>query len=214
MIHIERLGIYLSKPVAFVIMLVYLVQSALLVYLVTDKFDLQKQIDYQQSRIDELEEKLRLYKVIEDLEIGFRDDEVAELTKVIYSESEKYDYDPIFVVAVIMTESTFKKGQVSPYGAAGLMQVMPRTGEWIAPRAGVDWEGPGTLFEPVSNVKLGLYYLFSQVLKHGDIKKGLVAYNMGEGKLRDLIRQGKPLPSSYINKIMKTYTWLKESYQV
>lgn len=214
MIHIERLGIYLSKPVAFLIMLIYLVQSALLVYLVTDKFDLQKQIDYQQSRIDELEEKLRLYKVIEDLEIGFTDQEVIQLTNVIYNESEKYNYDPIFVVAVIMSESTFKKGQVSPYGASGLMQIMPSTGEHVAPKAGVAWQGPSTLFEPVANVKLGLYYLFSQVLKHGDIKKGLVAYNMGEGRLRDLIRQGQPLPSSYINKIMKTYKWLKESYQV
>jgi hypothetical protein len=56
--------------------------------------------------------------------------------------------------------------------------------------------------------------LFEQILKHGDIKKGLVAYNIGETRLRDLIRNGQPLPKSYMNKVMSTYKRLKESYQV
>lgn len=214
MIHIERLGIYLSKPVAFLMMVIYLVQSGLLVYLITDKFDLEKQIDYQQSRIIELEDKLKLYKVIEDLEIGFTDDEVTQLTKTIYNESKKYNYDPFFVVSVIMVESTFKKNQVSDSGAAGLMQLRPFVAKSVAPKAGVEWYGPPTLHEPEANIKLGTYYLFEQILKYGDIRKGLVAYNIGETRLRDLIRNGKPLPVSYMNKVMSTYKRLKESYQV
>lgn len=214
MIHIERLGIYLSKPVAFLMMVIYLVQSGLLVYLITDKFDLEKQIDYQQSRIIELEDKLKLYKVIEDLEIGFTDDEVTQLTKTIYNESKKYNYDPFFVVSVIMVESTFKKNQVSDSGAAGLMQLRPFVAKSVAPKAGVEWYGPPTLHESEANIKLGTYYLFEQILKYGDIRKGLVAYNIGETRLRDLIRNGKPLPVSYMNKVMSTYKRLKESYQV
>lgn len=214
MIHIERLGIYLSKPVAFLIMVIYLVQSGLLVYLITDKFDLEKQIDYQQSRIIELEDKLKLYKVIEDLEIGFTDEEVTKLTNTIYDESKKYNYDPIFVVSVIMVESTFKKHQVSDSGAAGLMQLRPFVAKSVAPRAGVEWAGEPTLHEPESNIKLGTFYLFEQILKYGDIRKGLVAYNIGETRLRDLIRNGQPLPKTYMNKVMSTYKRLKESYQV
>ncbi len=214
MIHIERLGIYLSKPVAFLMMVIYLVQSGLLVYLITDKFDLEKQIDYQQSRIIELEDKLKLYKVIEDLEIGFTDDEVTQLTKTIYNESKKYNYDPFFVVSVIMVESTFKKNQVSDSGAAGLMQLRPFVAKSVAGKAGVEWVGPPTLHEPEANIKLGTYYLFEQILKYGDIRKGLVAYNIGETRLRDLIRNGKPLPVTYMNKVMSTYKRLKESYQV
>ncbi|MBK7141355.1 MAG: transglycosylase SLT domain-containing protein [bacterium] len=214
MIHIERLGIYLSKPVAFLMMVIYLVQSGLLVYLITDKFDLEKQIDYQQSRIIELEDKLKLYKVIEDLEIGFSDDEVTKLTNTIWGESKKYNYDPIFVVSVIMVESTFKKNQVSDSGAAGLMQLRPFVAKSVAKQAGVEWAGVPTLHEPEANIKLGTYYLFEQILKYGDIRKGLVAYNIGETRLRDLIRNGQPLPVSYMNKVMSTYKRLKESYQV
>ncbi len=214
MIHIERLGIYLSKPVAFLMMVIYLVQSGLLVYLITDKFDLEKQIDYQQSRIIELEDKLKLYKVIEDLEIGFTDDEVTQLTKTIYNESKKYNYDPFFVVSVIMVESTFKKHQVSDSGATGLMQLRPFVAKSVAPKAGVEWYGLPTLHESEANIKLGTYYLFEQILKYGDIRKGLIAYNIGETRLRDLIRNGKPLPVSYMNKVMSTYKRLKESYQV
>ncbi|MBK7143628.1 MAG: hypothetical protein IPH75_16335 [bacterium] len=70
-------------------MVIYLVQSGLLVYLITDKFDLEKQIDYQQSWIIELEDKLKLYKVIEDLEIGFSDDEVTKFDQYDLGRKQK-----------------------------------------------------------------------------------------------------------------------------
>ncbi len=214
MIHIERLGIYLSKGVAFVLVLIYLVQSALLVYLVTDKFDLQKQINYQQTRIGELEEKLRLYKAIEDLQIGFNKDEVNRLSGTIYTESKKYGYDPLFVVAIILSESSFKKDQVSDSGAAGLMQLMPALGKAMAPGAGVEWQGPATLHQPEANIKMGTLYLFEQILKYGDLKKALVAYSQGEGKLNSILKSNQPLPHQYFEKVMNTYKRLKEQYPV
>jgi soluble lytic murein transglycosylase-like protein len=213
MIHIEKLGVYLSRPVAFVMVLIYLVQSGLLVYLVKDKFDLEKQVSYQQKRIAELEEKLQLYKVIEDFQIGFNQDEVGKLTSVIYSESKKYHYDPLFLVSVILTESTFKKRQVSDSGAIGLMQLLPATGRSMAPRAGVDWQGTGTLDMPEANIKIGSYYLFQYILKYGDVKKALVAYNVGETKLRGMEQDKRPLPRQYLDKVLGTYKELKEKYQ-
>lgn len=212
MIHFEKLGIYLSKPVAFLLLLIYIGQSAVAVYLLYERFDLERQVSFQQKRITELEEKLQLYKAVEDLEIGFTDEERGMLTNVIYSEARKYHYNPLFLVSIILTESTFKKYEVSPKGAAGLMQLMPSTGAHVAPKTGVPWQGTPTLMEPESNIKLGAYYLFAQILKYKDIKKALVAYNMGETRLRGYMREHRQLPRQYYEKVLETYKKLKETY--
>ncbi len=214
MIQYHRLGLFLSKPIALMLVLIYLMQSGLLVYLIVDKYDLEKQIDFQQVRISELEAKLQVFKAIEDFQIGFTEDEIKTLTDVVYAESMKYDYDPMFVLAIILTESSFKKGQKSHAGARGLMQVVPFVGEDIAGRSGVAWQGSKTLFEPEVNIKLGTQHLFEQVLKFGDIKKALVAYNMGETRLRSILRKNRPLPRTYLNKVMEHYKMLKETYTV
>lgn len=212
MIQFEKLGIFLSRPIAFLFVLIYLVQSGLLVFLIKNKFDLERQISFQQKKVSELEEKLQIFKAIDDFKIGFTEEEVRRLTDVIYNESKKYQYDPMFVLAIILTESSFKKGQTSHKGAKGLMQVMPFVAEDVAPRVGVQWEGSKTLFEPELNIKLGTFHLFEQILKFGDIKKAIMAYNVGETRLRGLIRQQKQLPAGYLNKVLENYKMLKETY--
>lgn len=214
MIQLEKLGIFLSRPVAMLFVLIYLAQSGLLIFLITQKFDLEKQVSFQQKRINELEERLQIFKAIDDFQIGFSDEEVHRLSNVIYSESVKYKYDPMFVLAIILTESSFKKGQVSSYGASGLMQVIPFVGKDVADRAGVEWEGRGTLFQPEANIKLGTLHLFEQILKFGDVKKAIVAYNVGESRLRRMLRASEPMPRKYLNKVMDNYRMLKETYAV
>ncbi|MBI5267590.1 MAG: lytic transglycosylase domain-containing protein [candidate division Zixibacteria bacterium] len=213
MIQFEKLGIFLSKPMAYLLMVIYLTQSCVLAYLVMDKYNLEQQIAFQQRRISELEDKLQILKAIGDFQIGFKDDEIRELTEVVYSESKKYQYDPMFILAIILTESTFKRNEVSPKGARGLMQVAPITGEDVAPRAGVDWEGLSTLNQPGANVKLGTAYLFEKLLEFKDIKKALLAYNLGETRLRKMMRTNQPLPSNYLNKVIANYRMLKETYK-
>jgi len=214
MIQFEKLGIFLTRPIAILFVLIYFLQSALLVYLVTDKFDLEEQISFQQKHIRELEERLQIFKAIDDFQIGFNQEEATRLGDVIFSESKKYGYDPMFIMAIIKTESSFRKGQVSSAGAVGLMQVIPYVGADVASRAGVDWSGSSTLVEPESNIKLGARLLFEQILKFGDVKKALVSYNMGETALRDLMRQNKPLPKRYLKTVEENYRLLKETYKV
>ncbi|MFH2048719.1 MAG: lytic transglycosylase domain-containing protein [bacterium] len=213
MFQFEKLGVFLSKPIALIVVSIYLLQSALAVYLVKEKYDLEKQVSFQQTRIAELEERLQIFKAIDDFQIGFNEDEVTKLTNVIYSESKKYQYDPLFVLAVILAESSLKKGQESPKGAKGLMQVVPFVGKELASRSGIDWQGSETLFEPETNIKLGTLHLFEQILKFGDVKKALAAYNMGETRLRGLLKQDKPVPQKYINKVLEYYEMLKETYR-
>jgi soluble lytic murein transglycosylase len=214
MLQFEKLGIFLSKPIAFLLVLIYLLQSVLLVYMTSNKFDLERQISVQEKQIAELEEKLQIFKAIDDFQIGFNDEEVRKLTDVIYSESKKYHYDPMFVLAVILTESSFRRGQLSSRGARGLMQVVPYVGEDVASRAGIEWQGSETLYEPEANIKLGTLHLFEQILKFKDVKKAIVAYNVGETRLRSLMRRNKPLPKSYLNKVVANYQMLKETYVV
>ena len=213
MIQYEKLGIFLSKPIALLLVVIYLVQSALLVYLIKDKFDLEKQVNFQQKRISELEEKLQILKAIDDFQIGFTEEEVNQLADVIYDESQKYEYDPLFVMAIILTESSFKKDQTSGYGARGLMQVVPFVGEDVASRAGVSWSGKETLHNSESNIKLGTLHLFEYILKFGDVKQALMAYNVGESKFRDLVKTNQPLPEGYLNKVIDNYSMLKETYR-
>jgi len=214
MIQVDKLGIYLSKPISVLLVTIYLVQSGLLIFLVRDKFELERQITFQQKRISELEERLQIYRAVEQLQIGFNEDEVGRLSQVIYEESKKYNYDPMFIMAIILTESSFRKGQKSSVGARGLMQVVPFVGQDLAHRTGIDWDGNRTLFEPETNIKLGTFHMFEQVLKFGDVEKAIVAYNVGETRLRGLLRQGKEIPSSYLKKVMDNYKMLKENYPV
>jgi len=208
----DKTGIFLSKPISLLLVLIYLLQSTLLVFLIKDKYELHKIIDYQRQRLTEMEEKLRIFQVIEDFQIGFTDQEKQQLAGVIFEESNKYNYDPLLIMAVILTESTFKKGQTSNVGARGIMQLMPTTGEDIAVRYGLGWEGSQELFDPVINVRLGTLHLFEQILKFKDVRKGIIAYNLGETRLRGRLRENKPLPKRYFLKIWENYNMLKEKY--
>ena len=211
-VSLDRTGIFLSKPIALLLVLIYLLQSTLLVFLIKDKYELHKIIDYQRNRLIEMEEKLKIFQVIEDFQIGFTEDEKAQLASVIFEESQRYNYDPLLVMSVILTESTFKKGQVSQVGARGVMQLMPSTGEAMAEKVGLDYTGSDQLFDPVTNVRLGTLYLFEQIIKFKDVRKAIIAYNLGETRLRGRLQLDKPLPKVYFRRIWEHYNMLKEKY--
>ena len=51
--------------------------------------------------------------------------------------SKEQRIDPIIILAMIRVESNFREKIVSPKGAVGLMQVMPKTAEWILEKNGL-----------------------------------------------------------------------------
>jgi soluble lytic murein transglycosylase-like protein len=209
---VRKIGVIVSRPLGFLLILLYISQTVLIVYLFHDRFEKEKILGQQQMKIMELEEKLKILNIIEDFQVGFNDQEVGELTQVIYSESKKYGYDPLLILALILAESSFRKGQVSDMGAQGLMQVKPSVGYDLAKRRGLNWKGELSLFEPAFNVQLGTLYLFELILKFKDVKKALVAYNVGEDALKLRLRSGQKLPVYFLSKVLKTYKELKERY--
>lgn len=209
---IRKIGVIISKPVGFFLILLYVGQTGLIVYLFHDRFEKEKILRQQQIQIMELEEKLKILNIIEDFEVGFSDKEVGELTQVIYDESQKYGYDPLLILALILAESSFRKGQVSEMGAQGLMQVKPSVGYDLAKRRGLNWKGEFSLFEPAFNIQLGALYLFELILKFKDVKKALVAYNVGEDALKLRLSSGQKLPTYFLRKVLNQYRELKEKY--
>lgn len=211
-LKLRKAGITVSLPLSFILVFIYVAQSVAIGYLLHNKFEKEKILKEQQLKIEELEEKLKILNIIEDFQVGFKDEEVAELTQVIHKESKLYGYDPLLVLALIITESSFKKGQVSRMGAQGLMQVKPSVGYALAQRRNLGWNGNLSLFQPAFNIKLGTLYLFELILKFKDVKKAIVAYNLGENALRLKIKNGQKVPTFYLSKVLKKYKDLKEKY--
>jgi len=86
--------------------------------------------------------------------------------------SEKLDVNPTLVRAVAMVESGGNQGVVSPAGAVGVMQLMPRT----ARRLGVN------PYDLEQNILGGGIYLKQQLARYqGSIPLALAAYNAGPG---------------------------------
>jgi len=209
---IRKSGIMVSKPISILLILLYIAQTGFIGYLAHDRFEKEKILRQQQIRIMELEEKLKILDIIEDFQVGFNEKEVGGLTQVVYSESKKYGYDPLLILALILTESSFRKGQVSTMGAQGLMQVKPSVGYDLAKRRGLNWKGELSLFEPAFNIQLGTLYLFELILKFKDVKKALVAYNLGDTALKLRLRSGQKPPTYFLRKVLEKYEELKERY--
>ena len=202
----------ISRPVAFILVLIYMIQSMALLYLIYDKYENERLIFRQQAQIRELKEKLVIQDIIQDLQSNLGPGEIGRLTNTVYTESKKYGYDPLFLLAVIKVESSFKKRAVSNKGAMGLMQMKPSTGSDLARRGGIDWSGKYNLFDPKYNVRLGSLYLYELILKFKYLKHAIVAYNLGETETRRRLRSDEPLPRSYVERVLDAYNDFREKY--
>lgn len=134
----------------------------------------------------------------------------AEVTSTIIQEAAQYDFDPIFVVAVVKTESRFNPLARGSFGEIGLMQLKPDTAEWIAKMYGIKWRGPKTLEDPVSNIRIGLAFMdHLREQFRGHASKYVTAYNMGATRVRRMYASEKR-PKEYSTRVMKNYN---ETYQ-
>ncbi|MCR4570615.1 MAG: transglycosylase SLT domain-containing protein [Bacteroidales bacterium] len=101
-----------------------------------------------------------------------------------YSDSVGLDWR--LVSAVIYHESRFDNDVRSHRGAAGLMQMMPSTAEWL---------GADDITDPIEGVRVGTLYLkrlHNAYRNHTDdpqerLKFALAAYNAGIGRIQDCI---------------------------
>lgn len=114
----------------------------------------KQMLDQQADEIKKLKDKLRIIGAIEEHQKGLSSSEVKQLADVIYQESQKYVFDPLLIMALIMTESSFNKNQISDYGAQGLMQILPSTAHAVARRQGISWLNEFDLYNPAGGSAL------------------------------------------------------------
>lgn len=113
------------------------------------------------------------------------------IARTIRASALRFGVPESLVLALIQVESSYRRRQVSPVGAMGLMQIMPRTGREWSRRLGIRWRGKKTLFKPGQNIQLGTAYL-AWLLKRfrGNRKLALTAYCYGPGKVRRALSKG------------------------
>ena len=108
---------------------------------------------------------------------------------VVKTMANEYGVSESIIYAVMKAESGFRVGIVSPKGAVGLMQLLPSTAEFIAEKLGETYVD-GCLFYPAINIKYGAWYL-SYLFSKFPEKTAIAAYNAGEGKVRNWLKNPK-----------------------
>ena len=143
--------------------------------------------------------------VLENQGTELKNVKLEDLATVIYDEATRYNHDPKFILALIAIESSFKNFSVSERGAIGLMQIMPYVAEGMAQELGIKWTGDHNLFDPILNVKLGIYYLSRLTDDFKNPGLALTAYNYGPSYTRSLVERRQRVPLHYYRKVLAFY---------
>jgi len=124
--------------------------------------------------------------------------DMTKYGSLIQKASDKYKVDYSLVKAVIKAESNFNHKAVSPKGAQGLMQLMPKTASTLQVKDS---------FEPESNIEGGVKYLsYLMNVYNGHLPLALAAYNAGE---KAVAKHGGIPPyaetKGYVKRVMALY---------
>jgi soluble lytic murein transglycosylase len=107
--------------------------------------------------------------------------------------SRSNDIDPYLVLAIIREESFFKTDAVSRARAYGLMQILFNTAREVAARNGERLK-KNALFNPDTNIRLGIKYLKFLMEKYGGgLHLALAAYNAGDFRVDRWLEQAGPI---------------------
>ncbi|MBE9051626.1 transglycosylase SLT domain-containing protein [Nostocales cyanobacterium LEGE 11386] len=116
--------------------------------------------------------------------------------------SSERQLNPLLVTALMRQESMFESQIKSVAGATGLMQVMPSTAEWIAPKIKLDTKSIN-LEDPNQNIKLGTWYMdYTHQQYNNNSLLAIASYNAGPGNVSRWLRTiGKTDPDEFVENI-------------
>lgn len=182
---------------------------------------LHKEIEDRDKEILRLQERLKILDVIEKFAPDMSPEDKTQTSSLIQQQSETYGFSSRLILALILTESTFNAEVVSHKGARGMMQVMPSLQrEWNErldddekEALAMDLDDRESLFDPDQNIRLGTAYLFSLVLRFGDVETAIKAYNRGPTEIARRIRQDASLPHLYYQKVQANYDRLAAFFE-
>ena len=124
------------------------------------------------------------------------DPQQREVAFKVITKAKEYGIDPRLAVTLAYVESDLRNSAVSPKGAIGVMQVMPKTGKML----GIDDKG---LRDLDTNIDTGMRYLKQGLERYGSPQIATIGYNAGYDHPFLLGEAEKPPEESlqYVNKI-------------
>ncbi|MGB5217300.1 MAG: lytic transglycosylase domain-containing protein [Smithella sp.] len=125
--------------------------------------------------------------------------DVKKYDYLISKAADKFNLDSALIKAIIKAESNFNHRAVSPVGAQGLMQLMPKTASSLK----VD-----DSFHPEKNIEGGARYLrYLLNIYKGNLSLALAAYNAGEGAVAKYHYNIPPYreTQNYVKRVLSFY---------
>jgi hypothetical protein len=130
-------------------------------------------------------------------------DRYRRVQRFVHAAAREHDLPPDLINGIIWVESKFDPKARGKKGPRGLMQVMPRTGRWIAQKIGRKYLPHNAEF----NIHAGTYYFAAMVKRYnGNLTLALVAYHRGPADVDQWARDGSPLPDvsrRYVENVFK-----------
>ena len=130
-------------------------------------------------------------------------EQLERILQSVHDNAQRFDLDPVMLLAVIHVESRFDPGAVSSKGAMGLMQIRPSTAREVAGSLGIELTADEQLFDPELNILLGSCYLRYLVDRFDDHHIALSAYNAGPTRVAAQWRQTGDVPQAYPARVSK-----------
>lgn len=118
--------------------------------------------------------------------------------------SERYGLDPLLILSIMRAESKYDEYALSYANAKGLMQLTDDTFDVIRNNIA----SKDDIFDPVTNITGGIWYLYYLYQNTDDIKKAVEAYNCG------LMNVGRMIPQSviYTRRVFEFYEIYQNLY--
>ncbi|MDX9753348.1 MAG: transglycosylase SLT domain-containing protein [bacterium] len=192
------------------------------------EIDLQNQIkerdrtlQQNKQKIEQLERRVEIFNAIDELSrADLSEPDKWKIAKFVDEESQKYNHDPLLLIAMMDTESSLQPNAISEQGAHGLMQIMPGTGKHLSKEIAENpkligllddtFPEPQNIREIEGNIRIGTLYLTKLLMTYKNLEDAFCAYNMGPNRFEQLKKEGKAIPRTYPNKILSKYNQLSQ----
>ncbi len=118
-------------------------------------------------------------------------------------DGKKSGVDSLVLHSIIRQESLFQYNALSPAGAVGLMQLMPRTATEVARKEKIRKKlRRSDLLKPELNITLGAAYLSRLLADYeGDYLRAVAAYNAGESAVARWWKKADGDPAMFLERV-------------